>query len=92
MKYSQDCVWEAVGYFIPGLLYAKQQGCHMNLPTCLADVACKIFTDELGSCDADLNNADVIRTALKELESAYMDIRIMTFGTVEYADIHYKGN
>jgi hypothetical protein len=87
MKYSQDCVWEAVGYFIPGLLYAKRNGCHMNLPTCLADVAIKIFTDELDKRVEDLENAEVIRTALKELESAFM-----TFGTVEHADIHYKGN
>lgn len=73
MKYSEESVWNAVGEIVPGFVFAKEQGVHMNLPTCLnsAAVRCFLMYDsfEFKSSFRKMIAADVIKQALLELNN-----------------------
>lgn len=83
MKYSQKYVWKCVGKILPGLLQAKNNGVHMNLPSSLKSAACECWI-RAEETEFKLNfdvqcAAYVVRVALKELEQDGW----MTFGEVE---------
>ena len=79
MKYSRKCVWDAISVFIPQYKTVRENGIHMNLPSCLRDVATEILItyEDTPHNIVTTGAKNVIRTALLELCTGEC---FMTFG------------